>query len=160
MNKTLLIGVGNPWRRDDGIGPSLIRLLATSALPAQISLLEHHGEGLSLLDSWQGFTSVLIIDAIHARAPAGTLYCFDCIRDELPRGLFHYSSHQFGLAEAVALARTLNRLPPQLLVYGIVGTAFSHGEGLCVPVARAVERLAEQIRLQLDCDTLNFDLSS
>ena len=159
MNKTLLIGVGNAWRRDDGVGPSLVHALSTSALPEQISLLEHHGEGLSLLDSWQGFTSVLIIDAIRARAPAGTLYCFDCIRDELPSGLFHYSSHQFGLAEAVALARTLDRLPQQLLVYGIVGADFSHGEGLCAPVASTVARLTEQIRSRFVCDTSNLGLS-
>ncbi|MEZ5591093.1 MAG: hypothetical protein R3F53_10470 [Gammaproteobacteria bacterium] len=33
------------------LAPGLVRALAASALPERISLLEHHGEGLSLLDS-------------------------------------------------------------------------------------------------------------
>ncbi|MEZ5591094.1 MAG: hypothetical protein R3F53_10475 [Gammaproteobacteria bacterium] len=55
--------------------------------------------------------------------------------------------------------RTLGRLPQQLLVYGIVGADFSHGEGLCAPVARSVERLAEQLRAKFVYDTL-ADFSS
>jgi hydrogenase maturation protease len=63
----------------------------------------------------------------------------------LPRELFHHSSHLFGIAEAVEMARSLGRLPLRLLVYGIAGEHFSYGEGLSPRVARAAGETAELI---------------
>ena len=126
--------MGNPWRHDDGLGPAVICALGSAALPDGVRTLEHHGEGLSLLDAWQGFARVIIVDAIRANAEPGSLYCFDAARENLPTGLFHYSSHQFGLAEAIALGRNLGKLPPSMTVYGVVGEDFSYGEGLSVSV--------------------------
>jgi len=145
-HKTLIIGIGNPWRRDDGVGAAVVR-----ALPDTVQTLEHHGEGLSLIAAWEGFEQVILIDAIRAAAPAGLIYRFDAIHDELPRGLFHYSSHQFGLAEAVGLARELNRLPAELIIYGIVGADFQHGTTLSPAMAAAVYKLSSCIADNISC---------
>ena len=142
-NSTLIIGIGNPWRCDDGIGAAVVRALPT--LPNNVQTLEHHGEGLSLIAAWEGFERVVLIDAIRASARAGLIYRFNAATDELPRGLFHYSSHQFGLAEAVELARELDRLPTELIIYGIVGANFQHGDKLSPAVAAAVTTLSKRI---------------
>ena len=112
--------------------------------------MEHHGEGLSLLETWQGFPAVLVIDATRSDQHPGTVQRFEIGRaTTLPTGLFNYSSHLFGLAEAVALAQSLNRLPASLVIYGIEGADFTYGEGLTPPVQAAVALVAERIKTEL-----------
>jgi hydrogenase maturation protease len=47
-------------------------------------------------------------------------------------------THGIGLAGALELARALDRLPPRVVVVGVVGTDFGHGLPLTPAVAAAV----------------------
>ncbi|HEX6779152.1 MAG TPA: hydrogenase maturation protease, partial [Ktedonobacterales bacterium] len=78
-------------------------------------------------------------------AKAGTIYCFDAQAQPIPTSVFARSTHAFGVAEAVELARVLNQLPPSLTVYGIEGKCFAAGTGLSPSVARAAKKVAEQL---------------
>lgn len=142
----LLIGIGNPWRRDDGVGPWVAGQLAALGLPAR----EHSGEGAGLMDAWDGAPWVMVVDATRSGAPPGTLVRIDAAAADPPRTLFHPSSHLFGLAEAVATARVLGRLPPRLILWGIEGEDFSWGDSLSPPVlataGELVARLAGEMR--------------
>ena len=140
----LVIGVGNPLRRDDGVGPAVAQRLSDAALPT-LQIAQHHGEGLGLIDLWQGYRHVVIVDATRSGAAPGAVRRFELPHSEPPSGLFHYSSHLFGLAEAIALARTLKRLPEQLVIYGIEGVEFGYGEGLSSPVLAAVDIVVDRI---------------
>jgi hydrogenase maturation protease len=55
------------------------------------------------------------------------------------------SSHGFGVAEAINLARILQLLPKSLTVYGIEGKNFGIGETVSPEVLKSVEDLAQQI---------------
>ena len=144
-----MIGVGNPLRRDDGAGYAVIEQLLTLGLSRTITTMQHHGEGLSLLEIWQEFSEVIIIDATRSRNYPGFIQRFQInYSTTLPTSLFHYSSHAFGLAEAVALAQSLRCLPHQLTIFGIEGKEFSFGQGLTPAVQAAVASLAEQIKLE------------
>jgi hydrogenase maturation protease len=144
--RLLVIGVGNPDRGDDGVGRLVARLLEG---------MEHDGEGTSLLAAFQGAEHVWLIDAAQSGAPAGTIHHFDCAANEvLPHG--GVSSHGFGVAEAIALARALGTLPPLCTVYAIEGGDFTPGAPLSPEVARAAEEVVEHIRGQIaslcDCE--------
>ena len=52
------------------------------------------------------------------------------------------STHAFGVADAVELARALGRLPGRLDVYAIEGASFTAGDSLSPEVERAVDDLA------------------
>ena len=146
---TLIIGVGNPCRCDDGAGPAVARCLLQQVLPSTVKIIEHHGEGAALIDAWQGYQRVLLVDAICSAAAVGSVQRFDALQVELPKGLFHYSSHLFGVAEAVELARSLGRLPDELILYGIEGVEFGYGEDLSPEVAAAVGGVASRIQVEL-----------
>jgi hydrogenase maturation protease len=137
----LIIGVGNGFRRDDGVGP----LVAERLRAAGFNAVEHSGEGTSLMEAWSGAETVFIVDAALSGAPPGTVHRFDATRDTLPKDLFHYSSHLFAVAEAVEMARILGRLPKLLIVYGIEGETFDFGEGLSPAVERACTQLEKRI---------------
>lgn len=137
----LVVGVGNRYRRDDAVGPLVADRLAERGFRG----VEASGEGAALIEAWNSEQTVVLIDAARSGAEPGTVHRFDAAAQVLPSGLFHYSSHQFAVAEAIELARALGRLPERLIVYGIEGADFAHGEGLTPAVEAAADALTERI---------------
>jgi hydrogenase maturation protease len=140
-----VVGIGNAWRRDDGAGLAVARLLAAK-LPDAVDVLEREGEPTALIDALEGAQAVWLVDAVSSGAPPGTLHRLDASEQELPPALFRASTHHFGLAEAVELARTLGRLPARTVVFGIEGGSFETGDTLTPEVEAATERAAEAVR--------------
>jgi hydrogenase maturation protease len=136
-----IIGCGNTDRGDDAAGVLVARRLRELGADA----LEHSGEGLSLIESWQGWGSVILIDAVATGAPAGAITVWDGNRTPLTGDCRKGNTHNFGVAEAVELARVLGQLPQRLLIYGIEGQRFDLGCAPSSEVTRAVERLAQQL---------------
>jgi hydrogenase maturation protease len=133
-----VIGLGNEWRHDDGVGIEVARRVGGHVLS---------GEPIGLVEALDGEDEVVLVDAVSSGAPAGTLFVFDAGSRPLPAPLFGPSStHALGLAEAVELARALGRLPRRVVVYGIEGESFEFGKGLTAAVAEAADRVAREVR--------------
>lgn len=141
--RALIIGVGNPYRGDDGAGIAIARQIAKEA-PRGIKVLEESGEGTALVDAWQAASFVVVVDAIQSGAPPGSILRFEA-REEHLAGELHRSTHAFGVSGAIELARALNELPARLIVYGIEGQRFAPCEKLSEEVARAVPLAAARI---------------
>ena len=103
MSETLVIGVGNAHRGDDGAGIVAARKIAAQRLPG-VRVAEMNGEGTSLVEAWKNSPSVLLVDAVSSGAVPGTIHRFEAQAGPLPTGLEHHSSHSFGVAEAVEVA--------------------------------------------------------
>lgn len=110
-----------------------------------IACRELSGEGAELMDAWRSTGHAVLVDAAQSGAAPGTIHRFDVSSTTVPSGLFHYSSHQFSVAEAIEMARILGRLPERMTVYGIEGRDFSYGEDLSPEVATAAETVAAEI---------------
>lgn len=144
MRETLVIGIGNAYRSDDGAGLAAMRALQAKRLPG-VQFLACAGDGTALIDAWQTGRNVILIDAVASGARAGTTYRFDALAEQIPLSCSFHSTHAFGIAEALELARALECLPPSLLVYGIEGQNFMSGVGLAPPVQEAIQEVVEQI---------------
>jgi len=143
--RILIIGLGNEYRQDDGVGLYVARKLREKNLP-QASIVEATGEAAALMELWQNAASVILVDAVRSGAEPGRVYRFDAGAEPLPARYFSGSStHSLGLAEALELARVLNRLPPRLIVYGIQGKTFGAGRGLSPEVEQAGEKVVAQV---------------
>jgi len=143
-----VIGVGNRYRRDDGVGPWVVDRLQAAGHAA----VEHSGEGAGLIELFEGREMVVLVDAAMSGAAAGTVHRFDAAERAIPKSFFRYSSHLFGVAEAVEMARALGRLPARVLVLGIEGADFSHGDRLSPEVAVAAESVVGLIRVEFEHD--------
>jgi hydrogenase maturation protease len=143
--RTVVIGVGNAWRSDDGAGLEVARLLV-GTLPEEVEVLEREGEPTSLIEAWEGAEAVWLADAVSSGAEPGTVHRHDASEQALPATLFDTSTHHFGLAEAVEIARALGRLPRTTVVFGIEGASFDTGETLSLVVREAAARVAKAIR--------------
>lgn len=148
MPRTVVIGVGNEFRGDDAVGLVLARRLKEK-LPDTIDIIEHSGEGASLMQAWEGAERVYLIDAVKSGAKAGTIHRLDAVKQPVPTEFFHYSTHAFSVAEAVEMARKLDLLPPALAIYGIEGAVFDHGAPISSEVHAAAAELLEVLLIGL-----------
>ena len=144
LRKTLFIGVGNKYRSDDGVGLVVARKIHEKLIPS-VTVKEESGEGAALMEAWQGFQNVIIVDAVSSDAMPGTIFRIDANKETVSIKFFHYSTHAFSVAEAVELARTMNVLPLKLVVYGIEGNNFSAGTAISLFVQQAVNKIIKQI---------------
>ena len=144
-----LIGIGNQFRRDDAAGLEVARRLRL-AHPPGVTILEQEGEPTSLIEAWSDAHEAVVVDGVFSGAEPGTLHHFEASKEPLPAELFNPSTHALGVAEAVELARELDRLPERLVVYGIEGESFEVGEGLTPVVEGAVEQLVRELYRELE----------
>lgn len=150
---TLVIGIGNEFRKDDAAGPHLARRLKKTLLE-NVEIIETNGEGAELLELWKSYERVFIIDAVSSGNEPGTIYRFDVHSEKLPTKFFNYSSHAFSLTEAVKVGRELNQLPSQLIIYGIEGKNFEQGFGLSNEVEDVVEIVIQKIREEVESEIM------
>jgi hydrogenase maturation protease len=147
-NNLLVIGVGNAWRGDDGAGLIAVRRLREKA-SSSVRVVEHDGEGTSLMELWKKTDDVMIIDAMAPRGAPGAIRRFDAIKGPFSRDGFRHSTHVFGVGEGIELARTLGLLPESLIVYGIEGVDFKMGKSLSSEVEKQINewivRLSQEI---------------
>ena len=149
MSKNLIQCIGNRLGRDDGAGPALADRLRRQSLPVGTEIGEHWGEGSELMQEWEQAERVILVDAAASGAPPGTIHRFNAAAQAIPKGFCCYSTHRFGVAEAVELARALGRLPKEIRLYAIEGADFGNGEGLSPMVAEAVAKLSGEILRRL-----------
>ncbi len=142
--RVLVLGVGNEYRCDDAVGLLVARRLRERRLPG-VQVCEHDGEAASLMEAWRDARAVILVDAVAASTEPGVIMRLDAHEQPIPRALFRCSTHAFGVAEAIELARALGELPPRLIVYGIVGLSWAPGTARCREVIGAIPTVERSV---------------
>ncbi len=146
----VLIGVGNEFRGDDAVGLLIARRFAEMEIPG-VTVREESGEGAALMETWQDADTVFLFDAVfNGKKPAGTIYRMDARAETIPADFFHYSTHRFGAAEAVELARELGQLPPRLVIFGVEGENFDYGTELSPAVEQIIQEVVNKVILEIN----------
>jgi hydrogenase maturation protease len=139
-----VIGVGNEYRRDDGLGPAVVARLRRADLPPDVTLAVCDGEPTRMLDLWTGADLAVVVDAVRTGGDHGG-HVYEVAVDDLAEAPAA-TSHAVALGATVELARALDRLPQRLVVFAVDGTDFGFGTELTTPVAAAVEPVARRVR--------------
>jgi hydrogenase maturation protease len=138
----VVIGVGNPYRRDDGVGPAIVDGLRQRGIPGAV-LAECDGEPSRLLDLWTGTAMAVVVDAVYpGTGRPGTIHRHT-LPDPGPSGAGN--SHAMDFGDTVALAAALDRLPAVLLLFAVEAADVSLGVGLSPEVAAAVPVVVDEI---------------
>ena len=141
-DRAVVIGIGNTFRRDDGIGPAVAADIAGRELPG-IRVLSCPAEPTAILDAWQGATRAVLIDAAVGDRPGRVRRSgVDELAESRP-----VSSHDLDLRQTFELGRALGRVPSSITVVSVDVADTGHGEGLTPAVAAA---LPEAVRAVLD----------
>ncbi len=128
----LIIGIGNPSRGDDALGPLLIERL--EALPgADVELLTDFQLQVEYALDLQGRRQVVFVDAsLDAVAP----FTFTPVVAEADAS---YSSHELSPGAVLHAHEKLYGEPPPAHVLAIRGETFELGEGLSAAAAAHLE---------------------
>ncbi len=144
----LVIGLGNENRGDDGCGLAVVRALR-ERLGEDERLVEGPEDVTELLALWAGSERVIVVDAVRSGHAPGTVHRLDLAHQELPGPWRATSTHGLTFADALALARTLGRIPASLTFYGIEAGSVGMQRGLSGPVAGAVTAVTEAVLAEI-----------
>jgi hydrogenase maturation protease len=117
--RMVVLGLGNMLMADDGLGlAALAHLQDEWFVPPQVELVDGGTWGMNLLPIIESTDRLLILDAIDAGEPPGSIVE---LRDAaVPRMLStKLSPHQIDLREVLALAGLRGTLPGELVALGI-----------------------------------------
>ncbi len=145
MRHTLIMGLGNPLRGDDGVGIRAAELLAGRALPEGVEVIDAGTRGLDLVNLMEGWPRVVLIDAAYVGKAPGEFVRFTPDEANLLGDDEYLSVHAAGLREALLLARVLGVLPDEVIVYGVQPSHVDWQEGLSPEVEAALPKLVEAI---------------
>ena len=153
---TLILGFGNPLCGDDGAGAKVIELLPKHQLPYNVSVMNAGLPGWSLPSWFEGWQTVILIDAmemgempgtwrkIHLRPISENIQAGDDpIKFKQKSEIF--SIHQPDLANGLALAEALDLLPSNLILYVIQPLTIEVGYSLSEAVQKSLPGLIESI---------------
>jgi hydrogenase maturation protease len=148
----LVIGVGNPLARDEGLGPRAIERLEKEVLPEGTGCLDAGTDLLGALPDLAAASRVILIDAVRTGAPPGSIHRWTleelearAAEAETPA----LSAHDATLLQAVALARATGKRIPPTVVLGVEVGEVALGEGLTPPVEAALDPLVDAVREEL-----------
>ena len=124
---TVVIGLGNPLRADDGVGVRVARMLVEQTLPENVEVVDGGTQGLGLVNLMEGRQRVVLVDAADVGRSPGQFVRFDLGETRLlsrpgERGAssdLHLSVHAAGLRDALLLAQALDVLPDEVVVFGV-----------------------------------------
>ncbi|MER7008188.1 hydrogenase maturation protease [Dactylosporangium sp. NPDC000555] len=144
----VVIGVGDRHRRDDGVGPAVIDRLRAAGLPGA-TLAASDGESCALVLLWQRRRLAVLVGAVLVQpARPGRIHRL-VVPWPAPPHPPGTSTRTGGVDGAVSPARELDRLPERMVVFGVEAAETEPGAGLTPEVARAAERVAEEIAAEV-----------
>lgn len=144
----LVVGIGNPHRGDDAVGVLVARRLQALQLP-DVSVIESNGDASKLMAAWENYPAVILIDAVVSGQKTGTLYKWFVDSEPIPSEIFAASTHSLGIAQAIELARSLDQIPPQMIVYGIEIHSLEPESGLSPKLNSSFEEIVTRIQHDL-----------
>jgi hydrogenase maturation protease len=143
--RLLVLGLGNLLLGDDGLGPVAVdRLTRRYDAPEGVLVLDGGTLGLSLLPHLEDAQRALLIDAIRADGPPGTLVRLEG-EDVAPAVAARLSPHQVGVVDLLDGARWRDRYPEPLILLGVVPGSLGLRVGLSPSVEAALPALLERI---------------
>jgi len=105
----LILGIGNTLMGDEGVGVHAIRYMEKQKFSSNIRLLDGGTGGFHLLEYFQEYQNIIMIDATMDGNPPGTIRVITPkFSSDFPKVL---SSHDIGLKDLVESAALLDTFP-------------------------------------------------
>lgn len=140
--RTAVLGLGNPLFADDGAGVAALERLGP--VPEEVEVLEGATDGLRLLAWLRGVRRLLVLDAVEAGQPPGTVLRLE---GEALAGLPGGGGvHRLGLPDLLASLEMLGEGPEETVLLGVQPGVLETRVGLSPEVDRGVDRLVVHAR--------------
>jgi hydrogenase maturation protease len=157
VQKTLVVGLGNPILGDDGVGWHVAEYLRQQPLAPGVEIDTLALGGIGLMERLIGYQKAIIIDALKTgHFPTGSVHSFRLDALENPFAGHLGSAHETNLQTALELGRDLGAdLPHEVTVIAIESPyVYDFSDLLSPEVAAAVDKAAQFV---MDLVTITND---
>ena len=147
---TLVIGLGNPLRGDDGVGVCVAQMLTEQVLPPGVEVVDGGTQGLGIVNLMEGWRRVILVDAAAVGKSPGQFVRFTLDEARLPGDDQHLSVHAAGLNDALLLAQALKILPDEVIIFGVQPASLDWDSSLSPQVEATLSALIEAVLAELE----------
>ncbi len=150
-NKIVVIGLGNVFMKDDGVGIQVARELKQHDLGKGVLVYDYQEMDLSLLRYFQGASKVVVVDALKSGKPPGTISKYSIATREGPL-LQLPSLHGLQLYDMFDLANQAGLLSCPVIIVGVEPKDCSVGEEMTEELMDALPRAVDEVIKELRVD--------
>ncbi|MGQ9842236.1 MAG: HyaD/HybD family hydrogenase maturation endopeptidase [Spirochaetota bacterium] len=142
---TLVLGIGNILRKDDGVGVHVIKYMQNNniVLPNDIELIDGGIAGFDLISYMMEYDRIIIVDALKVQDKPGSIFRFDAkyLNAQSP----NVSLHELGIAEVLTVLKIQGK-NPYVEIIGIVPENTDELDiSLSQPVAESIPKVVDMI---------------
>ncbi len=145
MRPILILGLGNLLQGDDGVGCRVAQELEHRKLPDNVEVIDGGTPGAGLVNLLEGRKRVIIIDAAEMGLPPGKFKRFEPQDVILTGSAQRFSLHRSGVADALALARELKLVLPEVVIFGVQPAFVDWSDGSSPAVQDAMPQIVDAV---------------
>jgi hydrogenase maturation protease len=143
-----VIGVGNILLCDEGIGVHVVRELSSRGETPGVEFADGGVAGATLLTLVEGEGRVVLVDAVDAPFPPGTV--LRMTPDDLAgSGAPSWSLHDLNLAGTIGMMRLRQTLPDMLILGVVPADIETYSLELSEPLAARFGEIVEKVRSEI-----------
>ena len=140
----LIMGIGNYLMGDEGVGVHVAQRLAREVLPNGVDVLDGGTGGFFLMEYFENYPVVILVDATLDDRPTGTIRVIEPrFASDFPRAM---STHDIGLRDLVEGLAILGKLPKIYLFAVSIETIQPQQIELSPELERVMPELLEQVK--------------
>jgi hydrogenase maturation protease len=145
----LVLGVGNILLQDEGVGVRVVEQLQEAyAIPEEVKVLDGGTMGLDLLYYLEEVDRLLVVDAVDARQPPGTIVRLT--DGQIPALLGRkLSPHQIGLADLLSVAGLRDLAPRETVLIGVQPASLETDLSLSPTVSAQLPSIVDMVLEEL-----------
>jgi hydrogenase maturation protease len=138
------MGIGNYLMGDEGVGVHVAQRLARETLPEGVDVLDGGTGGFFLMEYFENYPVVILIDATLDDRPTGTIRVIEPrFAADFPRAM---STHDIGLRDLVEGLAILGKMPKIYLFAVSIEMIQSQQIELSPELERVMPELLEQVK--------------
>ncbi len=141
--KVLVLGIGNYLMGDEGVGVHVVHRMEKMQLPEYMDVLDGGTGGFFLMNVFDEYQKIIMVDATMDGQPAGTIKIIrPKFASDYPKTL---SVHDVGLKDMIEALYLQEKLPDIYLMTISIEVMHPMKVGMTEPVEKSVDKAIEQI---------------
>ena len=144
----LILGIGNVLLKDEGVGIRVAEKMKQMSLPADVEVIDGGVGGLNLQYCVEGRKKVIVVDAVKAGAPPGTLFRFTDKDLAAKKGVMR-SAHGIDFSDVVSIVNFLGTRPDEIVFLGIEPESLDAGMELSPNIEKMVPVLINLVMKEI-----------
>jgi hydrogenase maturation protease len=143
QEKVLVLGIGNYLMGDEGVGVHLARHMQEMELPSAIEVVDGGTGGFHLLDYFNQYETVILVDAALDDEPVGTMRTIrPKFASDFPRAM---STHDIGMKDLVNVLQLLGKMTDVWLITMSIESLQQQGIELTPAIAANMPALIKKV---------------